>query len=465
MISPTLILLLLPVVAYALSLQPSAFSAYRSKKQSPYHNRNNFFAVSFSDTTVLSETTSASNEEEEITVLPELLQEEILLDDSISKTEQQFWKWRNHDIFTEVRTPAFISSNSKPKIILLHGFGASTTYWRETMTTLQNEGFEVHALDLLGQGRSSMPFYVQGDGDKKRFPYKLYPKQPSVTTPEIEKCPMLMGKNTNTKVYYAINLWANMIDDYARHCNMDEVILMGNSLGSLVALSAATGDFIESPNNIDRENMFAYLAGNNLGERSRVKGVCLFNCAVGLNSMNILKNTNFSEVQRSVFKWIFGVLNNLIFDNESLLKFALNNVVTKELLRDALKSLYTYNPERVDDELVDSFYYPAKFGGDGAIDAIRQIYCNDPGLSPMELHAKYPEILDKIPLHLLWGDSDVVTPIEGDVGKFYCDRVANNRGGKGMTTIDVVHAGHLLFDDNPSDTNDALLRWLNKKVL
>ena len=79
--------------------------------------------------------------------------------------------------------------------------------------------------------------------------------------------------------------------------------------------------------------------------------------------------------------------------------------------------------------------------------------------------AKYPHILDKLPLHLIWGDSDVVTPIEGDVGKFYCDRVANNRGGKGMTTIDVVCGGHLLFDDNPSDTNDSLLKWINKMVL
>ena len=71
-----------------------------------------------------------------------------------------------------------------------------------------------------------------------------------------------------------------------------------------------------------------------------------------------------------------------------------------------MKGLYSYNPDRVDEELVDSFYYPAKFGGNGAIEAIRQIYCNDAGMSPMELHAKYPEILDKLPIHLVWGDSE-----------------------------------------------------------
>ena len=418
--------------------------------------------------------------------------------------QQHFWKWRNHDVFTEVRSPATTSTsssssttsssstisdkddkNNKPKVILLHGFGASTTYWRETMSTLQLNGFEVHALDLLGQGRSSKPFLSKttttssssslnkGGG---KFPYRLYPKttQHHETTPSssLSSPSTTMGKNTNTTIQYSINLWAKMVDDYARANNMDEVILMGNSLGSLVALSAATGDFINSPNDIDRENLFGYLAGNNIGERSRVKGICLFNCAVGLNSMNILKNTSYSEVQRTVFKVIFQVLNKLIFDNEWLLRYALRNVVTKELLRDALRGLYMCNPDRVDDELVDSFYYPAKLGGNGendeyggAIEAIRQIYTKDAGLSPMELHAKYPEILNSIPLHLIWGNEDVVTPIEGDVGKFYCDRVANNRGGKGMTTIDVVRGGHILFDDNPVETHEAMMRWIQKKVL
>ena len=388
-------------------------------------------------------------------------------DDSSSKTGQYFWKWRNHDIFCEVRTPADISSSkSRPKVILLHGFGASTTYWRQTMEILQNEGFEVHALDLLGQGRSSKPYCRTRDDGPVKFPYKLYPKDPAVNIAAEEvTSPTSMGKNTNTKINYSINLWANMVDDYARHCCMDEVILMGNSLGSLVALSAATGDFIETPNNIDRENFFGYLAGNHLGEQSRVRGVCLFNCAVGLNSMNVLKNPSFSAVRRNVLKWVFEVLNKLIFDNEALLKFALNNIVTKELLRDALKSLYTYNPDQVDDELVDSFYYPAKFGGDGAIEAIRQIYTNDAGLTPMEITAKYPQIMNKLPIHLIWGDADVVTPIQGDVGHFYCDRVANNRCGKGMTTIDVVRGGHLLFDDNPLDTHNSLLRWINKRLM
>jgi hypothetical protein len=207
--------------------------------------------------------------------------------------QQHFWKWRNHDVFTEVRSPVCTSTssssssttsssrstisnnndnnNNKPKVILLHGFGASTTYWRETMSTLQLNGFEVHALDLLGQGRSSKPFLStkttststlnKGGG---KFPYRLYPKTTTRQQDDAEKrqatatqhkdttssslsSSITMGKNTNTTIQYSINLWAKMVDDYARANNMDEVVLIGNSLGSLVALSAATGDFIHSP--------------------------------------------------------------------------------------------------------------------------------------------------------------------------------------------------------------------------
>ena len=331
------------------------------------------------------------------------------------------WKWRGHDIYTEAYNQP--DGEQKPTCILLHGFGASTVYYRETIKVLQQEGYNVHALDLLGQGRSAKPF-VDNNKDS--------------------------AVDTTNKVEYSINLWGNMVDDYAKHRQLDDVVLMGNSIGSLVCLSAATGDFSDSTTD-------TYLAG-------KVKGLCLFNCGVGLNSRNVIKNPNFNEVQRVLFNSLFDLLNTLIFDNAVLLRYALNNIVTKELLKDALKGLYTNSPDRVDDELVDSFYFPAK-GGEGCVESIRQIYCNDAGLTPLEYHQKHPEILDHIPLHLIWGEQDLVTPLSGDVGTFYCDRVANNRSGNGKTTIDVINSGHVPFDDNPIDTHKSMMKWLNSKVV
>ncbi len=107
---------------------------------------------------------------------------------------------------------------------------------------------------------------------------------------------------------------------------------------------------------------------------------------------------------------------------------------------------------------------PRQNGREGAVEAIRQICTNNAGLTPMEYHQKYQEILDSMPLHLIWGLDDSITPISGDVGSFYCDRVANNRSGNGRTTIDVVKSGHMPFDDNPMETHE-MLRWLENKFL
>lgn len=334
-----------------------------------------------------------------------------------------------------------------PSVVLLHGFGASTVYWRETMDVLQAEGYDVHALDFLGQGRSSKPVVAESTVDEGVS-----------TSDDPIAAGMRMGRNTNAKVDYSISLWAELVDDYARHVNLEEVVLMGNSLGSLVALSAATGDFVAPA---DDDAATSYLAG----EPSRVSGLCLFNCGVGLNSRNVVKNPSLGPVRRALFNGLFDVLNALVFDNAPLLRYALDNVVTKELLEGALRGLYVHSPERVDGELVNSFYYPAKLGGEGAVEAIRQIYTNDAGLTPMEFHERYASVLDSLPVHLIWGLEDAVTPIGGDVGAFYCDRVANNRGGKGMTSMDVLKSGHMPFDDNPEEAHGFMLRWLERRVL
>lgn len=365
-----------------------------------------------------------------------------------------FWKWRGHDIYAEEIHPASDSRAPKPAVILLHGFAASTVYWRATIAALANAGYDVHVIDLLGQGRSSKPVPCEEGGAARDGAGFATEGAPAVE----------FGRNTDAKVNYSIDLWAALVDDYARDRNLGDAVLMGNSLGSLVALAVATGDFVRS----DRESGSAYLAGDDVegGERtSRVKGLCLFNCGVGLNSRNIVKNFNAGDVRRALFNRLFDVLNFLIFDNALLLRYVLDKVVTKELLRETLVGLYPHSPDRVDQQLVDSFYYPAKTGGEGAIEAIRQIYTNDAGITPMEYHARYPDLLDELPMHLIWGLDDAVTPLAGDVGSFYRDRVANNRSGRGNTSIDVISGGHVPFDDNPDEAHRSMLRWLDRKVL
>jgi len=321
--------------------------------------------------------------------------------------EGQYWTWNGHDIYTKVQGD---NKTKLPAVLLIHGFGCSTTYWRSTSMALQSAGYQVHAIDLLGQGRSAKP----------------------------------------ADVYYSINLWAKLIDDYAAEniSSGNGVVLMGNSLGSLVALAAATGDHTQ---------------GGDTSLTNRVMGVCMYNCGVGLNSRNIIKDAQWNPLQRLLLNSLFDVLNVLIFNNRLLLSYVLENVVTKDLLRDTLQSLYKHDPSRVDDELVDSFYFPAKDAG--AVDAFMQIYTNDAGSTPMELHEKYDEMLAEygasgrpLPIHLVWGDDDAVTPLEGSVGQFY-KKLAEDGTATGVS-LDVVGSGHVPFDDNPVESNASMLKWV-----
>ena len=42
-------------------------------------------------------------------------------------------------------------------MVLLHGFGASSSHWRHNAAPLTEAGYRVYGLDLIGFGRSEQP--------------------------------------------------------------------------------------------------------------------------------------------------------------------------------------------------------------------------------------------------------------------------------------------------------------------
>lgn len=277
------------------------------------------------------------------------------------------------------------------------------------MSTLVEGGYEVHSLDLLGQGKSDKPGRKDG-------------------------------------VEYSIDLWAELVDDYVQEKIKGDIVLMGNSLGSVVALSAATGDFVamnEKP---------GFISGNG------AKGICLFNCGIGMNSQGVADEPQWNPVQRLLIKTVFNILNALIFGNQALLGYVLDNVVTTDFLRNALQNLYLISPDRVDDELVESFYLPAK--EDGAVDALSQIYTNDPGKTPMQMYQDNMDKISKVPIHVVWGEEDPVTPLGGPVGQFFLSQAESSD----HVSFDLVQSGHIPFDDNPVQSNGAMMQWLTDVV-
>ena len=65
------------------------------------------------------------------------------------------WSHLGHAVHTVQQHPDQ-DSTDHPALLLVHGFGASTDHWRHNIPVLA-QTHAVHAIDLLGFGRSSKP--------------------------------------------------------------------------------------------------------------------------------------------------------------------------------------------------------------------------------------------------------------------------------------------------------------------
>ena len=321
------------------------------------------------------------------------------------------WTWRGHPI--DVR-----ALGEGPPVVLVHGFGASTTYYRRTSEALAAAGYTAWSFDLLGQGRSAKP----------------------------------------ADEYYSISLWRRQLAAFlAEFCDGGAVVC-GNSLGGLVALAAAAGPEAYGRANDGEPDDGATDdddgATDDAAAPGRVRAICLFNCAVGLNLRGVAADPTLPEPARRAL----GALSALVaaIFRSPLLGLALRFFVSRASLADALRGLYLHAPDNVDDELVASFYEPAQDAG--ALGALRQIYTNAPGPTPMRLHGECARLGAEVPIHCVWGTQDAVTPLGGGVGRFY-QGLAADAAAPGVT-LDRVDAGHIPMDDNPEASNRALLAWL-----
>ncbi|MGK7946399.1 MAG: alpha/beta fold hydrolase [Microcystaceae cyanobacterium] len=109
---------------------------------------------------------------------------------------QREWIWRGWSIRYSFWANPEPDTSQRPPLILIHGFGASIDHWRNNIKVL-GEYSAVYALDLLGFGGS---------------------------------------RKANTP--YSMELWTAQVYDFWRTVINKPVVLIGNSIGSLVALTA-----------------------------------------------------------------------------------------------------------------------------------------------------------------------------------------------------------------------------------
>ena len=110
--------------------------------------------------------------------------------------DRVIWSHHGHAVYTVQQHPEH-DSTGYPALLLVHGFGASTDHWRHNIPVLA-QNHAVHAIDLLGFGRSAKP----------------------------------AGLN------YGGTLWRDQLVAYVRERIGSPTVIVGNSLGGFAALAA-----------------------------------------------------------------------------------------------------------------------------------------------------------------------------------------------------------------------------------
>jgi len=234
-------------------------------------------------------------------------------------------------------------------------------------------------------------------------------------------------------VDYSIEFWASQVEDFCDEFAAGRsVVLGGNSIGGLIALTVAADAW-----------------GLGLG---RARGVVLLNCAAGMNS-KFLTSSSLVPLGFKIFFSVFFVIFDVLASIRPLAESALKNLATSETVTQVLKNIYV-NKGAVDAELVDGILAPA--ADEGALDVFLNVLNGDPGTPPDEI---FP--LVRCPVHMIWGDTDTVTPLEGGAAIYgrYFKGLAEDPTLPNVK-MSMVHAGHVPQDDNPQGVHAALLPWL-----
>ena len=288
--------------------------------------------------------------------------------------------------------PERVGQQQVPAMVLIHGFGASGNHWRHNLPVLGNHT-RTYALDLIGFGASSQPQAL------------LPGEQPASDQ-----------ANGNTALAYSFDLWGTQVADFCKSVVEGPVLLVGNSIGGVVALRAA--QLLEQ----------------------QCRGVVLIDCAQRLMDDKQL------ATQPAWMAWIRPLLKTLV--SQRWLSTALfRNAARPRVIRSVLRQAYP-SGSNVDDELVELLYKPTQ--RPGAAEAFRGF------INLFDDHLA-PDLLQNLqqPVDLIWGEKDPWEPIaeaQEWAQQFSC-----------INSLETLsEAGHCPHDENPKAVNSLLIKTLKR---
>ena len=288
---------------------------------------------------------------------------------------QRDWVWRGWQTrYTYQRCSR--SGGSAAPVLLLHGFGASIGHWQHNLAFLAAE-HTVYGLDLVGWGGSRKP-----------------------------------------NIQYDINLWVDQVHDFWQTFVGQPMILIGNSIGSLVALVAAA--------------RYPELAA----------------------SLVMVSLPDLSAEQEMIPKPLQPLVNGIkrVILNPPLLHTLFRIVSRPQVARKWAQIAYA-NPDRVTDDLLDLFLTPAQEQeAPAAFVKIMQ------GMTSSNFSPNIRQLLPaiEIPMLLLWGCEDRMIP----PGTATVLVKLNPR----LELVNLPAAGHCAHDEVPELVNQKIRNWLDGLV-
>ena len=297
--------------------------------------------------------------------------------------ESNYWNWNGFRIFWSVRG----KKNQHP-IILLHGFGASSKHWRSNSYYFAKKGYSVYSIDLIGFGNSAQPGIRE------------------------------IGKLDN-------GVWCNQVSDFIKQVirpkTSNKIILIGNSLGSLVALTCA----------VYLKNEILSVIASPLPD------------PIVINKKVSKLNSSFEKFKTKIIKIFF-----IIFPLEIVL-FLINKL---GIIKLGLNSAY-FKKDNVDKELIDIVRKPVL-----RKTAARSLRAMCIGMSTRGNKLKASYLLEqlsnskKVPFLLLWGEKDNFIPL------FLGKKIASFHRWVELKIIS--NSGHCVHDEDPSLFNKISYEWI-----
>jgi len=294
-----------------------------------------------------------------------------------------YWNWNGYKICWSVK-----GEDNEIPIIFLHGFGANRKHWRNNIEYFAKRNCASYSIDLLGFGDSDQPGIRQ------------------------------IGRLNN-------EIWSNQVKDFIeqviRPKNSRKVILIGNSLGSLVALTCA----------VLFEDRIEKVIASPLPDQIQV------------NKKKSKISPLFKKFKDGFIKifFIFFPLEIILF------------LITKlGIISLGLNSAY-FKKDNIDLELVDLVTKPVLRKS-----SARSLRAMCIGMSSRgeKFQASYLlrklSASKKVPFLLIWGDKDNFIPLF--VGK----KIANFH--RWVKLKIVSNSGHCIHDEDPSVFNRISYEWI-----